>query len=511
MTVDTSGPHTITEIANDKNDSTLDQTVPGTLNFTDVDLDDTHTVSSSLSSATWSSGGALPSGLSTVLATALSTTVSHDSTGSGAGSVGFTFSAADKNFDFLAAGETLTLTYDVTVKDSQNVTSTQPVTVVITGSEDAPVLTVDTSGPHTITEIANDKNNSTLDQTVPGTLNFTDVDLDDTHTVSSSLSSATWSSGGALPSGLSTVLATALSTTVSHDSTGSGAGSVGFTFSAADKNFDFLAAGETLTLTYDVTVKDSQNVTSTQPVTVVITGTNDVPVMAPDASGPHLVTERPGNTGDTLDLDTVSGTLTFTDVDLTDTHTVGRSLISAVWSGGSTMPNGLTAVLEGALATTEVDSTGSGAGSVGFTFSAADNNFDFLAAGETLIVTYNVSVINKLGSTSFIAFQPITITITGTNDAPVLSVDHHYNVQDQFSSQAYNLNTGSVAWATNWIETNEPANNAATTGDIQIAGGQSDVLPGDGDSDPADRQSDGRDRFSNFDLRLSAVQLGPER
>ncbi len=422
LAADVSGPHTTTEIVDDKNDSTLDQTAPGTLTFTDVDLTDTHTVSNSLFSATWSSGGTLPSGLSTVLGTALATTVSHDSMGSGAGSVGFTFSAADKNFDFLAQGETLTVVYDVTIKDSQNVTSTQQVTVVIhTGTEDAPVLAVDASGPHTITERLADKNDSTLDQTAPGTLTFTDVDLDDTHTVSNSLFSATWSGGSTLPSGLSTVLGTALATTVSHDSMGSGAGSVGFTFSAADKNFDFLAQGETLTVVYDVTVKDSQNVTSTQPITVTITGSEDAPVLAVDASGPHTITERLADKNDSTLDQTAPGTLTFTDVDLDDTHTVSNSLFSATWSGGSTLPSGLSTVLGTALATTvSHDSMGSGAGSVGFTFSAADKNFDFLAQGETLTVVYNVTVKDSQNVTST---QPITVTITGSEDAPVLAVD----------------------------------------------------------------------------------------
>ena len=57
------------------------------------------------------------------------------------GSIDFAFSAADKNFDFLAEGETLTVTYNVTVTDNFGATSTQPVTITITGSEDKPVIT----------------------------------------------------------------------------------------------------------------------------------------------------------------------------------------------------------------------------------------------------------------------------------------------------------------------------------------------------------------------------------
>ena len=41
-----------------------------------------------------------------------------------------------------------------------------------------------------------------------------------------------------------------------------------------------LAAGETLTLTYNIiTVRDNDGLTSSQPVTIVITGTNDQPVL----------------------------------------------------------------------------------------------------------------------------------------------------------------------------------------------------------------------------------------
>ena len=164
---------------------------------------------------------------------------------------------------------------------------------------------------------------------------WTDVDLSDTHTVGNSLVSAIWSEGTTLPSGLSTVLASALSTSVSSDSTGSGSGSVCFTFSAADKTFDFLAAGQTLTVTYNITVTDNAGASSTQPVTITLTGTNDAPVLAVDASGPHGVAEGLSTTG----------TLTFTDVDLNDHHTVSTSVSSATLSGGATLPSGLAAVL----------------------------------------------------------------------------------------------------------------------------------------------------------------------
>src|SRR5262245_49271987 len=245
-------------------------------------------------------------------------------------------------------------------------------------------------------------------------------------TLSVGLASITWSGGDTPPGGLSAVLGSALTTSITS---GPGGGFVTATFSAADNNFDFLAAGETLTIVYNLTVTDGNGASSTQPVTVTITGTNDAPVLAA-ASGPQTVAE---------DL-TTTGTLTFTDVDLTDHHTVSTSLASTTWSGVVTPPSGIGAVLAGALSAAVADSTGSGSGSITVTFGAA-NALDFLAAGQTLTITYNVTLTDNSGVSST---QPVTITVIGTNDAPVITstaqagaVTEHTNVDN-----SGNLNAG---------------------------------------------------------------------
>ena len=58
-------------------------------------------------------------------------------------------------------------------------------------------------------------------------------------------------------------------------------GSVTWSYDLADNQFDFLAAGEALVLTYTATVNDGQGGIVTTPVTVTIHGTNDVPTIAP--------------------------------------------------------------------------------------------------------------------------------------------------------------------------------------------------------------------------------------
>jgi VCBS repeat-containing protein len=112
------------------------------------------------------------------------------------------------------------------------------------------------------------------------------------------------------------VLADALSTTTT-DSTGSGSGSIALTFSAGDAAFDFLAAGQTLTVIYNVTITDEAGVSSTQPVTITIVGTNDTPVITSTAQT-GAVTEHT-NVDNSGNLN-IGGIITFTDVDLTDSR-----------------------------------------------------------------------------------------------------------------------------------------------------------------------------------------------
>src|SRR5262245_6540480 len=388
LAADVSGAHAIIELLHTTGSATFDTTPAGEFTFTHLNFS---TASASLASITWSGGATLPSVLNVaVLASALTTSVSIDSTISTSGSIATTFSAPDKTFDFLAAGETLTITYNVTVTDTTGASLTQPVTITITGSNDAPMLAPDASGPHTTTQAVQ----------TSGTLTFTDVDLTDHHTASTSVTSTSWPLGVTPPSGIDAVLAGALSATVA-DNTGSGSGSIAFTFGAGDA-LDFLAAGEKLTITYDVTVTDNNGASSTQPVKVTVIGTNDAPVITSIAQS-GAVTEHT-NVDNSGNLN-AAGAITFSDVDLTDKHTVTFT------------PDGNNYL--GTFAPTLAhDATGGSTGIVGWTFSVSDKAVEFLAAGQTLTQTYTVQVADNNGG---LTTQDVTITITGTNDAPVLS------------------------------------------------------------------------------------------
>jgi VCBS repeat-containing protein len=128
---------------------------------------------------------------------------------------------------------------------------------------------------------------------------------------------------------------------------------------------------------------------------VVITST------AAQASGSLL--ELAGVTGSTA-LDTATGVITFTDADVTDTDVVLPVVpLGTGYLGSLTL---------GAVS----DSTGGVTGSVPWSFSVPDGALDFLAAGQTLVQKYNVTVDNGHGGT---ATRTVTVTLTGTNDPVV--------------------------------------------------------------------------------------------
>src|SRR5690606_38218114 len=94
-----------------------------------------------------------------------------------------------------------------------------------------------------------------------------------------------------------------------------------------------------------------------------------------------------------------AGTIPFTDVDLTDGHSLDFD----------PQPSGYVGTF-GA----EVAAPSSGAtGLVHWTFSVPDTDIDFLAEGETLTQTYTIEIDDGNNGT---ASQVVTVTITGTND-----------------------------------------------------------------------------------------------
>jgi len=265
--------------------------------------------------------------------------------------------------------------------------------------------------------------------TVSSVIRFADVNAGDTPTVQTKFDSFTYQDAQhndvtkmLNAQQLADIAAVQANLLLVPDPGNKNTGSVTWTYSMVDSAFDFIAAGETLTLTYIAQVDNNfapNNERAFKSFTITITrGTNDVPDFT---TGPQTVafsggTSKPG--GPLTSVDATSGTLSFTDVDLTDTHTVSAQLTGAVLTGSGAIPPGPLATFQTALAASlATDSTGTGNGAIHWSLADFPAYLaDFIPAGETLTLTYTVTLTDSQHTSST---QSITVTITGT-DAPAV-------------------------------------------------------------------------------------------
>ena len=176
-----------------------------------------------------------------------------------------------------------------------------------------------------------------------------------------------------------------------------------FTYQAASG----LAEGQTLVDTFTYTITDSTGRVGAATATVNVTGVNDPAVITTAQSSAQtsgqVVEFADGSSNEISNAEhSATGTLAFTDVDLIDTHTV------------SVTPQG-TGYL-GNLTTTLTDSTGTGSGSLAWRFGVFSDDVNHLTDGQILTQTYVVAISDAGGSDSRI----VTVTIVGTNDAPLI-------------------------------------------------------------------------------------------
>ncbi|MGJ4950875.1 Npun_F0296 family exosortase-dependent surface protein [Bradyrhizobium sp. HKCCYLS20291] len=280
----------LTERAGQTGVSTDLDTVLSRVNFADINPGDQPTVSVKFSSFAYKSAqqtdvtGTLNAlQLKDALATAVKVTVTADPTNKNYGSATLTYSVPDNAFDFLAAGEKLTLTYIVRVDNNfapSNEYTEVPITITVTGTNDQPAITASVQPIAFAGGTSVPGGPLTSDDPTSGTLTFKDVDLTDTHSVSAKLSSAVLEGGGNVPPGPLALFEQALTASLAADSTGSGTGKIDWNLADLPVYVaDFIPAGKTLTLTYTVTVTDSQGGTSAQTIAVSITGTDDPAVV----------------------------------------------------------------------------------------------------------------------------------------------------------------------------------------------------------------------------------------
>ncbi|WP_223508700.1 MULTISPECIES: beta strand repeat-containing protein, partial [unclassified Pseudomonas] len=389
---------TVTEDADTTASTTDSLTASGTIVFNDVDLNDTHM-------ATFTQAG----GNATHLGTFMLSPVSEAANAAN-GSVQWTYNLNNAAAQYLAQGQTVTETYLVTISDGQGSSVTKNVTITITGTNDAPTVTAAEIESGAVTE-----DGTTV---ASGSFAFGDVDLaDDAHVASVSA-----------PSGaLGTLVAN-----VSDESTGDAAGSVGWTYTLNNNAAQYLAEGQTKTEVFTVTLTDDFGATVTKNVTITLTGSNDAPVLS----------FATGNDAGAVQEDTaltVNGQFSSTDIDHDAT---------ATWSIAGTDTG-----IYGSIA---VDNTGKWIYTLANGTNGVASAVQSLKVGESHDDVFTVQVRDGLGG---VDTQLVTVTITGSNDAPVLSFatgndvgtvkeDTTLSVGGQFSSTDIDHNA-TTSWTIN--------------------------------------------------------------
>ncbi|HEX7792311.1 MAG TPA: VCBS domain-containing protein, partial [Afipia sp.] len=242
-------------------------------------------------------------------------------------------------FNFLDDGQTATIVIDIVSKSGPDTKHVQ-VPVTITGTNDAPTIVVgDAAHPTVIAgAVTEDTPAGAACLAANGTIAFQDVDLTDAHTASAAFTSSSSTLPGFVANseiGHFTIDPVSENTTDADPD-----GTVGWHFKLDDNDpkLQSLAEGQTITQTYTITIGDGDAAVQ-QVVTITITGTNDAPVLNADTTAIHHVSELTDSTGATT-ADVANGTLSFADIDLSDTHVASATLdgdptSSIVWSGHS--------------------------------------------------------------------------------------------------------------------------------------------------------------------------------
>ena len=148
--------------------------------------------------------------------------------------------------------------------------------------------------------------------------------------------------------------------------------------------FNYLAVGESVVITYSYDVADGTTTTA-NTATITITGANDAPVVS-------AITSNKTEDDSSYSIDLLG---TASDADNSDSLSVSNQSASAVDGNGSTI-----SIPSGALSLS------------GQNLTVDPNEFNYLAVGESVVITYSYDVADGTTTTANTA----TITITGAND-----------------------------------------------------------------------------------------------
>ena len=342
------------------------------------------------------------------------------------GSYTYTLNTANPAVQALARNQAVSDTFTYTITDADGDISTTTLTVTVTGTNDAPDITVG----------AGDSASASLTETnaglaANGTLSIFDIDTQDTVTPSVTGVTAVYSGPGVMPLTNAQLLAMFSVSGGDPSSAGQGvANGIGWNFNSGSEAFNFLPAGQTLTLTYNVRATDNSgaaNNTDNQPVTITITGTNDGVVANPDVRTIAENASAANRSGNVLTYDVL-------DPDLGQTTTVTN--FSLDHDG-----NGIPTTFAPGDSVTVTSASG---GTLGVFTMAANGAYSFTPhlanfSGTVPVISYTVGSTNGDSASS-----TLTITVTPVSDAPGLTRDAATVITPEDTAVALGFNAPTV-------------------------------------------------------------------
>ena len=176
-----------------------------------------------------------------------------------------------------------------------------------------------------------------------------------------------------------------------------------YSLDASNAAYQHLAQGATTDVVANYTVSDEHGATASSTLTITLTGANDAPVAVADTK-PAWKTARS------------AAAVATNDSDVDDGATLTYSLDAPV--------AGLSLGLDGS-----------------YSLDAANAAYQHLAQGATTDVVASYTVTDEHGAT---ASSTLTITLTGTNDAPVAVADTNAGLEDSTISGSVATNDSDV-------------------------------------------------------------------
>ncbi|WP_237442635.1 VCBS domain-containing protein, partial [Sinobacterium norvegicum] len=279
----------------------------------------------------------------------------------------------------LSQGQVITEQYPVTITDSYGGTSTEIITITITGTNDAPVIEASSDITGSVTEDTAVDSGNQLTST--GTMVSSDLDQ-----LTGGKADHRWSVVDGNDDNIGSLTIDPLT------------GQWSYSIDNSTDKLQQLGVGETFQESFVVQVDDGlNNGKATETITLTIVGTNDVPVIEDSSDTLRNVTED-----DDALLLTTGGQMVASDIDADDSL------------GGEDDHRWSVAATPGNLGSFGIDAI---SGAWTYEIDNTLTEVQQLGLGDTFTESFTVTVNDGQGG---IVDQIITVTITGTNDTPVI-------------------------------------------------------------------------------------------